>query len=167
LPGASWRFTIREIMLLTAAVAAFLAWANLAYRRSRPYQRTSIPDRLNMRDIQAICAAIGHQTSSYSSGGGGSSDRHSTTRTFECHLDLPANLQPQFMTKYREHLRSVLQEHAGSLTGGGMTRNNAGIQGFEIDYSQGRTQGTVIVRSAGRDGDLYLVMFVQEFQAPP
>ncbi|HEX5104397.1 MAG TPA: hypothetical protein VFV87_11330 [Pirellulaceae bacterium] len=159
-----WRFSIREIMLLTAAVAGFLAWANLAYQRSRPYRRTPIPDTVGrFDDIQRICTEIGHRASSLSSGGGGSGDPYTTTRTYECRIDLPKPLRPEFMKRYRERLRAMLDKHAENVSGAGTTSDGTGLRGFEYDYRQGRARGTVIVRTSGSDEDFFLFLFIHEF----
>lgn len=151
-------------MLLTAAVAGFLAWANLFYQRSRPYQRTPVPDQIgNQGEIRDICFRLGHQFSSYSAGGGGSGGMHSTTRTYDCRLDLPKELRGRFMEEYKDHIRALLDKHAGSVSGGGTTRDDEGLRDFEFDYAKGSTSGTVIIRSLSSDTELSLLIFVHEY----
>ena len=155
-------------MLLTAAVAGFLAWANLAWQKSRPYQRTAIPESLStLNDVQAICKSLGHNASSYSAGGGGSGGMHSTTRSYDCHIDLPKDLHGPFMAAYRQHVKGVLDKHAAGVYGAGSTSGGGGLRGFEYQYDRGSTQGTVIVRSVGSEQELALMVFVHEQDAPP
>jgi hypothetical protein len=167
-PRAPWRFTIREIMLLTAAVAGFLAWANLFYQRSKSYQRTAIPDHLgNFDKVQAICRSLGHHIASYSGGGGGSSGPHGTTRTYDCEIDLPRNLHGEFMQAYREHILEVLVKHSKSVSGGSTSRGNQGLRAFNLEYDKGKTHGTVAVRSMANDNGLTMLILVHEHQLQP
>jgi hypothetical protein len=163
-----WRFTIREIMLLTAAVAGFLAWANLFYQRSKSYERTAVPDHLgNFDHVQTICRSLGHQIASYSGGGGGSSGPHGTTRTYDCEVDLPLNLHGEFMEAYREHILEVLFKHADTVSGGSTTRGSQGLRAFNLEYDNGKTHGTVAVRSMANDNGLTMLVLVHEHQLQP
>jgi hypothetical protein len=163
-----WRFSIREIMLLTAAIAGFLAWSILYYQRSRPYERTSIPDRLStMDDVQTICAKLGYRPSSYSAGGGGSSGFRSTTRTYDCRIDLAQDLRQPFMQAYREHVRRVLWTHASDVSARGTTSDGRVMRDFEFEYTQGRTRGFVAIRSTSSDKELALFIFIHEHGNPP
>jgi hypothetical protein len=166
LPRQSWRrFSIRELLLLTAAVAAFLAWAGLFYQRSRPYRRTSIPDRVgNLQDIRTICQSLGHRPKSYSAGGGGSSNMHATTRTYDCRIDLPAAQRGAFMLAYRDHIKGLLEKHADRVWGAATTSDAGGLSGFGFEYSKDGAQGTVAVRCAS-GGDLTLFVFIHEYDA--
>ncbi|MCU0879301.1 MAG: hypothetical protein MUF06_16075 [Pirellulaceae bacterium] len=158
-----WRFSIRELLLLTAAVAAFLAWAGLFYQRNKPYQRTKVPDEIGRLEVLLeISRELGHQTSTTSSGGSGMSDMYSTNRTFDISLDLPRELRGRFMEAYLEHVRKVLAEHATSSSGGGTTRDELGLRAFEFDYSSGSTRGSIYVRSMGGNGELSLFIFLHE-----
>jgi hypothetical protein len=158
-----WRFSIRELLLLTAAVAAFLAWAGLFYQRHKPYQRTKVPDEIGRLEVLLeISRSLGHKTSTTSSGGSGKSDMYSTGRTFDISLDLPRELRGQFMEAYLEHVRKVLAQHATSSTGAGTVRDELGLRAFEFDYSSGPTRGSIYVRSMGGNGELSLFIFVHE-----
>jgi hypothetical protein len=166
--SAWWRFSIRELLLLTAAVGAFLAWAGLFYQRSRPYERTAVPDRIaNFQDIQAICASLGHKPASYSSGGGGSSIRYGTIRSYDCQIDLPAKLRSDFLVAYRQHVRTLLEKNAQSVRGAGSQSDGSGLRGFDFEYTQGRCRGTVVVRSAAGTDGLTLFVFVHEYDVRP
>ena len=159
-----WRFSIRELLLLTAAVAAFLAWAGLVFQRSRPYEPTRIPDLVgNFQDVRAICQSLGHDASSYTVGGGGGSNPHETTRTHDIAIDLPANLRSAFMSAYREHMRTVLEKEADSVYGAGTTSGYGGLSAFEFEYAKASTQGHVIVRSVSGEKGLTLLVLIHEY----
>jgi len=163
-----WRFSIRELLLLTAAVAAFLAWAGLLFQRSRPYEPTRIPDLVgNFQNVRTICESLGHRTSSFMSGGGGGSNMHETTRTHDCRIDLPANLRGEFMTAYRQHVLGVLEREADKVWGAGTTSGYGGLSAFDLEYSKGNTRGHVIVRSAAGGEDLTLLVLIHEHDTKP
>jgi hypothetical protein len=154
--------------LLTAAVAGFLAWGTLLYQRSRPYRQTAIPNRLSeFSDVRAICSALGHSVSSYTSGGGGSSGMHATTRSYDMQIDLPLQLRGQFMQSYRQHVHALLQKESNSVWGAGSMSDGQGLRGFDFEYAKGSTRGTVAVRSASGDEGLTLLIFVHEHQFQP
>jgi len=164
--GAWWRFSIRELLLLTAAVAAFLAWAGLLFQRSLPFQRTTIPDTVgDFQNIRAICTKLGHRPASYSSGGGGSSNMYATIRSYDCQVDLPAKLRGQFMANYREHIRATLAKLADRVGGAGSISDGRGLKGFDYEYDKGRVHGTVVVRSTSGDDGLSLFIFVHEYDS--
>jgi hypothetical protein len=147
-------------------VAALLAWLNLLYERSRPYQRTPIPDLVgDFSDLQALCRLLGHQTPSYTAGGGGSSGPQGTTRTFDCRVNLPLRLREQFIQTYRQRIRAVLDKHAESVFAAGTTSDGTGLRGFDFEYTKGRIHGTVAVRCASSEQDLSMLIFVHEHDA--
>lgn len=158
-----WRFSIRELLLLTTAVAAFLAWAGLFYQRHKPYQRTKVPDEIGRLEVLLeISRSLGHPTSTTSSGGSGKSDMYSTSRTFDITLDLPDELRGPFMEAYLAHVRKILAEHATNASAGGTTRDEWGLRDFEVDYSSGPTRGSIYVRSMGGSRELSLFIFLHE-----
>jgi hypothetical protein len=160
----SWRFSIRELLLLTAAVAAFLAWAGLLFQRSRPFARTTIPDKVCSHALmRTICKSIGHEPNSYSTGGGGSSNMHAANRSYDCHIDLPGDLRDKFMVAYNQHVLAVLDAEADRVAGAGTSRDGKGLRGFSFEYEQGSTHGTVIVRCAPSEKELSLFVFVHEY----
>ena len=162
--GRWWRFSIRELLLLTAAVAAFLAWAGLLFQRSRPFTRTAIPDKIgNVQAMRDACQTIGHPLRSYSSGGGGSSDMHATTRTFDSNLDLPAELRGAFMTAFRKQVFAILVKEADRVYGEGTSRDGQGLRGFELTYEKGSAHGRVIVRTQTGEKELSVLVFVHEY----
>jgi len=155
-------------LLLTAAVAGFLAWGTLLYQRTRPFRPTNIPSRLSQfDDVRVICKALGHNVSSYSSGGGGSSGMHATTRNYDVQIDLPSQLRGQFMQSYRQHVHALLQKETNSVWGAGTMSDGQGLRGFDFEYAQGSTRGIVAVRSASGDDGLTLLIFVHEHQFQP
>ena len=165
---SNWQFSIRELLLLTAAVAAFLAWAGLFYQRSQPFRRTAIPDRLaNFDALQAICVSLGHPASTYSAGGGGSSDMHASTHSYELQLSFPPSRRGELMEAYREVVRDTLAKNADHFSGAGSTSDGTGLRGFEFSYSRGQTQGSVFVRCSDAKDEIDLFLFVHEYRAQP
>jgi hypothetical protein len=168
LSQSSWQFSIRELLLLTAAVAAFLAWAGLYYQRTRPFQRTAIPDQLADFDaLQVICVKLGHPVSSYSAGGGGSSDMHDSTHCYERHLSFPPSRRGELMEAYREVVRDTLAKNADHHSRAGSISDGTGLRGFEFSYSRGQTQGSVFIRCSDAKDEIDLFIFVHEYQAQP
>jgi len=149
-------------------VAAFLAWAGLLFQRSQPYRPTSIPNDIgSFQYILAILQSLGHRPASYSSSGGGGSDMHHTTRTYDVRIDLPAKERGAFMTAFRQHMRTLLEKDADKFWGAGSSSDGVGLRGFDFSYAKGNTRGTVSVRSTSSGEDLSLLVLVHEHDTRP
>jgi hypothetical protein len=92
---------------------------------------------------------------------------HSTTRTYDCQIDLPLQLRGAFMQAYKDHVRAVLDKHADSVFGAGTTSDGVGLRGFDFEYTKGRVHGTIAVRSVSGDQELSLFIFVHEHKSQP
>jgi hypothetical protein len=163
LPPA-WQFSIRELLLLTAAVAAFLAWAGLYFQRAQPYRRTPIPQLVgDFEIIQKVGRALGQPVLSYSSGGSGSSDPQRSTYSYDPQITFPPARRGELMEGYQAELRGLLEAHADDVWGAGTNRDGLGLKAFEFTYEKGNSRGRVFVRSFDGQDEIELFIFVHEF----
>lgn len=166
LARAPWRFTIRELLLLTAAVGAFLAWANLYYQRERVYRETPIPRQLSdMGRVLTICKEIGAPSSSHTTGGSGSSGTEGGEYVRDITIEMPTRFRGAFMHAFRTHVWTILKEHANQSWGAGTSSDGLGLRGFQYRYSKGDVRGSVFVRCHDGTENLTLFVFIQEHKS--
>jgi hypothetical protein len=166
LARAPWRFTIRELLLLTAAVGAFLAWANLYYRREKPFRETPIPRQLSDKKvILAICNGVAAPSPSYTGAGDGSSGTEGCEYVRDVRIEMPRQLRGAFMNAYRNHVWRIINEHADQSWGAGTHSDGRGLYGFHYRYSKGDVRGSVFVRCHDGAENITLFVFIQEHKS--
>ena len=57
-----WRFSLRELLLLMLAIAAFLGWGRAIYQRYKPFVPTPFASKLDLHaDIRDIRKELGEE----------------------------------------------------------------------------------------------------------
>src|SRR5262245_51574636 len=98
--GRWWRFTLRELLLLMLAVAAFLGWGGLLYQQFRTFEPTPFftNNESWARDIREICEELGETGVKQASGSSTKSvGTLAVSRTTVCTIPLPPAKRTQFL----------------------------------------------------------------------
>jgi hypothetical protein len=165
LTPAAWRFSIRELLLLTTTVAAlvavFLAW----YRDSQPFARSLLSQEFGSgAHIRAAAAPLSSQPVLINGGGGGGGDGHTHTIEYGYSIVLPRDVRGQFMTRLHSDAQQMLSKDQkgcrGSSTGGGDD-----LSDFSYSYHGGPSRGVIVVRRIDRsDDEMHLGILIYEHE---
>jgi hypothetical protein len=109
---SSWRFSLRELLLLMLAIAAFLGWGRVVYQqRAKPFSATPFLRQFDLHgELMAIREELKDNASYWhsGSGSGGSSDGEGTERSYHYSFALkPAN-RNALMTRLKQRLHNTL-----------------------------------------------------------
>jgi hypothetical protein len=109
---SSWRFSLRELLLLMLVIAAFLGWGRVVYQqRAKPFSATPFLRQLNLhRDMMTIREGLEDNDFIWQpgSGSGGSSNGEGTERSYHYSFALkPAN-RNALMTRLKQRLHNTL-----------------------------------------------------------
>ena len=117
---APFRFSIRELLLVTAVVGLAIALFRSEYERSRPFQATEFLNRLDIKKtLQRIAASEGRSQSIIATGGLLSAGEYGGTYT----LDSPVSL-----------LSTIREEIKGELLKNGCIIIDDRREGWNKDY---------------------------------
>jgi hypothetical protein len=161
---AAWRFSIRELLLLTTAVAAlvaaFLAW----YRDRQPFARSLLSQEFGtVMHIRTAAAPLYSQPVQINGGGGGSGDRHSQTIEYSYSIALPRDVRGQFMSRLNSDAHQMMSKDRSRYRG--ITTNIADLSDFSYTYHGGPSRGVIVVRRVDRsDDEMHLSILIYEHE---
>jgi hypothetical protein len=132
---ASLRFTLRESLLATLAIAALLGW----------WVNTPRWDRKNTQFYQAFdvmpelrAAGVKSPSSGFSRGGG----------IYEFHADIEAPDDPKvFVASLRQHVESALKSEANLRLLGWGKGSTGGFPNFDFRYRKNSVAGMIVCRT--------------------
>ena len=166
---SAFRFTLREILIGTVAIAALLALAVKSYKDVRPFKPTSFYEQFDVNNVKKTLAAICKKSeipfrapgSRSSSGMSGSvADRQATIS-----ISTP-NVKPgSIVTELHRKVEGLLKEHKCQIEGygySGRLKDNS-LSGFSFQYRRDTTVGHVFVYTVPGSGDNWeLVLIMHE-----
>ena len=160
-----WRFSLRELLLLTVAIAALLGWGVTIFRRYRPLVPTPFASELNLEaDVAAVRKQIEEKGPSWTgitNDGSGSSGRR-----YERDYVLTFALAKAKANDFMRALQQRLIEH---VKASGCREGASGYVGssFRLHYERGIMEGSLRAYLIAGDEQAQLLVFVQEQQQPP
>lgn len=158
-----FRFTIREILLATTAVAALLALARTYWKDSQPLHRTALTDQHFIpTEVEQFAKAKGFSRHfSHTGGGSGSAKFHQSIRSGKYSFDLPRALHDNLVHELRQ---SILDKIAA---GGCRIRGRSSGSHWEVSYGDNSMDGVVELMTASEYGEsdrLHVMFFAIEIK---
>ena len=164
-----WRFSLRELLLLMLAIAAFLGWGRAIYQRYKPFVPTPFASKLDLHaDIHAIRQQLGEPPrswgSSSASGGGGGRHYH---RDYRYGFPLQAAHAATFMEMLQRRIAEQLRVGGCKVLGSGHG-SSGDLRHFRMHYVRDVTEGSVrVVLITGETKRANLLVFVEEQRQSP
>ena len=163
-----WRFSLRELLLLMLAIAAFLGWGRAIYQqRPRPYVPTDFVDKLDLSsDLMAIREELKDNDFTWgTSSGGRTTQGERTEREFRYAFPLrPANHAP-FMDALEQRLQAKVSASGCTRHGIGRSRSSE-FREFRLRYRQAKIHGSLRAILIG-DEKVHLLILVEEQRQSP
>jgi hypothetical protein len=162
---ALWQFSLREVMILTIAVAAVLALAV----QSRPFHQTEFFDSFNETLLfQTVCARLNLPAEIPASGGGHSVGSNKAVRDYQLHINAPPTKDAgRVVAELRKEVEALLNRQGCDIHGRGTVGEpeNNQLSAFQFDYVRGSTEGDIYVTSHRADDDRWeLRILIHEFK---
>jgi hypothetical protein len=158
-----WRFSLRELLLLMLAIAAFLGWGASLYQHFRRFEAT--PFYLNnetwQQDVGAVFQELGesglNEAQGFSIRRNGAS---SESRTMVFRVPLSDAKRGEFLDAFEKRVEGKLTAAGCNITGGSQG-SGKGMRGFV--YERGPVDGTfeIWMRDVG-DGKVDLTVEMHE-----
>jgi hypothetical protein len=158
-----WRFSLRELLLLMLAIAAFLGWGRAIYQRYKPFVPTPFFSKLDLNgDIMLIRQQLGEPPASWvSSSASGSGGPSGYERDYRFGFPLTAGYADAFLSKLRQRLSDQLGTHHCQIHGA--TRGSTGdIKECRLTYSRNAVEGSVRAVVILSGDEARLLVLVQE-----
>ena len=161
---AVWRFSIRELLLLTTTVAALVAVFLAYYRDSQPFSRSMLSQEFGAGpQIRAAAAPLQPQIVLINGGGGGNGDQRTLTREYGYSIKLPRGVRGRFMTQLHSDAQKMLNKDRPRYVGGATGGND--LAHFSYTYHGGASRGVVVVRRMDlSDEEMHLSIFIYEHE---
>jgi hypothetical protein len=160
-----WRFSLRELLLLMLAIAAFLGWGRAIYQqRAKPFSRTPFLLEFKLhRELMAIREELKDNDFRWQPGsiGVGSSDGEGTESASHYAFALkPAN-RNALMTKLRERMHEKLLASGCKSDGVGFGSGGTNPQ-FHMRYERDNVRGSVRANLFEEGEQVRLFVFFEE-----
>lgn len=164
LTPAAWRFSIRELLLLTTTVAALVALFLAYYRDSQPLSHSLLIQEFGSEPhIRAATALLDPQSAIIRGGGGSSGDGHAMTQEYGYSIKLPPALRAKFMAQLHSDAQRMLNNDRPSYSGN--TTGGNDLTGFTYSYHGGPSRGVIVVRRVDlSDREMHLSILIYEHE---
>ncbi|HZL87358.1 MAG TPA: hypothetical protein VFB96_03190 [Pirellulaceae bacterium] len=158
-----WRFSLRELLLLMLAIAAFLGWGRAIYQRYKPFVPTPFSSKLDLQgDIRLVRQQLGETPARWVSGGSsGRAGRDRLERDYHYGFPLQAANGDAFMEKLSQRVRDQLGAHGCTVHGSGRG-SSGGMKEFHMRYVRDVVEGSIRVILIGDDSQARLLVFLDE-----
>ena len=159
-----WRFSIRELLLLTTAVAALVAVVLAYYRDSQPFSRSQLSQEFGSgRHIREAAARLHSHVVLINGGGGGGGDQRTLTQEYGYSIGLPPAARGQFMAQLHSDAQKMLNKDRPRFTGSRTGGND--LTHFSYSYHGGASRGVVVVRRTDlSDEEMQLTILIYEHE---
>ena len=158
---APWRFSIRELLLLTTAVAALVAVFLAYYRDSQPFQSSHLIDNFGTgTHIRRVAASVHPQTAIINGGGGGGGNSEARTLSYGYTIELPKAARGPFMAQLERDAQTMLSKDRPASHG-----TISGDKDFTFSYHGGPSRGVLMVRRvdiSDEEMDLSILIYEHE-----
>jgi len=145
-----WRFSIRELLLLTTTIAAVAAFVADQYRKTLPFHPTKLAAEFGQYDhIRHLLNHI--QPSRLVDSSGNTSD---ALIEREYLIELPQTLHKELLERLNNDALEMLKKDGCKVRGHGRGRGDELIQTFQVKYSRQGMRGIVVFRLVRRSDDL-------------
>ena len=163
-----WRFSIREMLLLTTAVGAMVAVFVAYYRQSVPLVKSRLYEEFGTTEYLRAVGAPLHSRPPQLLVTNGTTHTHegsdANCRVSERTLGLPHQSRPEFIRKLHQDAVGLIKTDHRSLVGelrNGQTKDD--LQGFTYRYRGGKTRGVLHVERVDlSDEEMHLSIVIYE-----
>jgi hypothetical protein len=161
---AIWRFSIRELLLLTATVAALVALFLAYYQASQPFSPSVLNQEFGSGShIRAAAAPLHPQIVLIHGVGAGGGDQHALTQEYGYSISLPREVRGKFMARLHSDAQKMLNKDRPSFSGSSSGGND--LAGFHYTYHGGPSRGVIVVRRTDlSDDEMHLSILIYEHE---
>jgi len=166
---SAWRFSLRELLLLMLAAAAFLGWGTLLYQRFGRFEPTPFFSNNEswIEDVRAVYEELGETKFEEPAGSMMESTGSAVAqRTMVFRLSLSPEKKRNFLAAFQKKVQERLTAEGCQLFGNASGSGNSDVA--ILGYRQGPIHGTfqVCVMRAGND-ETVMIITMQESRGSP
>ena len=163
-----WRFSLREMLLVMLAIAAFLGWGRAIYQRYKRFTPTPFLSQLDMSsEVILVRQQVGELPASWSSSSAGTSGGpRGYERDFRLTFPLSPDKGDAFIKGLQQRMRDRLDAHGCQIEGAGHGRTG-NTQEFRLRYVRDIVEGSLRVILIPGGDQARLLVFVEERRRPP
>lgn len=166
-----WRFSLRELLLLTTTVAVVAAFvANNLSRQPQPFSPSRLSAEFGQSGhlVSALKRAGQKNHVPFSGGGGRSGHGNAMHADRMYYLDVPPELRGPLMQQLEQDARAMLTKDQLEVRGTGKSKSGDIVTAFELAYYGAALQGHLAVRTINLSGDrIALLVYIYEHAPAP